>query len=127
VSERLSEARAGGNDPAENLDLRDAMDALQMLEGRIGELRAVLAAAEPLEEGGSLDGIARLGAKVRVRHEDGEEASYILVSAAEADPRRGRISVDSPIGHALLGRKEGEEVSAETPGGLQHVSVLSVA
>ena len=45
MSSRLGDARAGGNDPAENLDLRDAMDALALLEGRIGELRALLAAA----------------------------------------------------------------------------------
>src|SRR5215471_9424599 len=68
------------------------MDALALLEGRIGELRALLAAAEPIEENSSRDGVIRLGARVKIRHEDGEEAQYLLVSPAEADPRRGRIS-----------------------------------
>ncbi len=126
VAERLLEARAGGNDPVENLDLRDAMDALALLEGRIGELRALLAAAEPVEEASSADGIARLGSRVRVRHADGEEATYTLVSAAEADPRRGRISVESPIGRALVGRKQGETVVAETPSGPETLVVLDV-
>ncbi len=127
VSARLGDARAGGNDPAENLDLRDAMDALALLEGRIGELRALLAAAEPIEDGASKDGVIRLGAKIKIRHEDGEEASYLLVSPAEADPRRGRISEESPIGRALVGRKKNEEVTADTPSGPERVVVLDVA
>ena len=126
VSLRLGDARAGGNDPAENLDLRDAMDALALLEGRIGELRALLASAEPIEDGASSDGIIRLGANIKIRHADGEEASYMLVSPAEADPRRGRISEESPIGRALVGRKKNEEVTAETPSGPEHLVVLDV-
>ena len=125
VSARLGDARAGGNDPAENLDLRDAMDALALLEGRIGELRALLAAAEPIEA--TKDGVVRLGAKVKIRHADGEEASYLLVSPAEADPRRGRISEESPIGRALVGRRKNEEVTAETPSGPERLLVLDVA
>ena len=127
VALRLGDARAGGNDPAENLDLRDAMDALALLEGRIGELRALLAASEPIEAGSSKDGIIRLGARIKIRHADGEEASYLLVSPAEADPRRGRISEESPIGRALVGRKKDEEVTAETPSGPERLLVLDVA
>ena len=127
VSLRLGDARAGGNDPAENLDLRDAMDALALLEGRIGELRALLASAEAIEDGASSDGIIRLGAKIKVRHADGEEASYLLVSPAEADPRRGRISEESPIGRALVGKKKNEETTAETPSGPERLLVLDVA
>jgi transcription elongation factor GreA len=127
VSSRLGDARAGGNDPAENLDLRDAMDALALLEGRIGELRALLAVAEPIEDMPGRDGIVRLGVRVKIRHEDGEEASYMLVSPAEADPRRGRISEESPIGRALVGKKKNEEVTAETPSGPERLVVLDVA
>ena len=126
VSSRLGDARAGGNDPAENLDLRDAMDALALLEGRVGELRALLAAAEPIEEVSGRDGIIRLGSRFKIRHEDGEEASYMLVSPAEADPRRGRISEEAPIGRALLGRKKNEEVIAETPSGPERLKILDV-
>ncbi|MCA1645605.1 MAG: GreA/GreB family elongation factor [Chloroflexi bacterium] len=127
VSLRLGDARAGGNDPAENLDLRDAMDALALLEGRIGELRALLGSAEAIEDGASRDGIIRLGARIKIRHADGEEASYLLVSPAEADPRRGRISEESPIGRVLIGRKKDEEVTADTPSGPEHLVVLDVA
>ena len=126
VSSRLGDARAGGNDPAENLDLRDAMDALALLEGRVGELRALLAAAEPIEDLPARDGVIRLGARFKIRHEDGEEASYMLVSPAEADPRRGRISEESPIGRAVLSRKKSEEVTAETPSGPERLKILDV-
>jgi transcription elongation factor GreA len=127
VSSRLGDARAGGNDPAENLDLRDAMDALALLEGRIGELRALLASAEPIEQMATRDGIIRLGTRFKIRHADGEEASYMLVSPAEADPRRGRISEESPIGRALVGKKKNEEVTADTPSGPERLVVLDVA
>lgn len=127
VSSRLGDARAGGNDPAENLDLRDAMDALALLEGRVGELRALLAAAEPIDEGAAQDGVIRLGARIKIRHADGEEASYLLVSPAEADPRRGRISEESPIGRALVGKKKNDETTAETPSGPERLLVLDVA
>ena len=125
VSFRLGDARAGGNDPTENLDLRDAMDELALQEGRIGELRALLASAETIEDQ-PRDGVIRLGARVKIRHADGEEASYMLVSPAEADPRRGRISEESPIGRALVGRRKNEEVTAETPSGPEHLVVLDV-
>jgi transcription elongation factor GreA len=126
VSFRLGDARAGGNDPTENLDLRDAMDELALQEGRIGELRALLASAETIEDTPS-DGVIRLGTRIKIRHADGEEASYLLVSPAEADPRRGRISEESPIGRALVGRRTNEEVTAETPSGPERLVVLDVA
>ncbi len=126
VALRLGEARAGGNDPSENLDLRDAMDALALLEGRIGELRALLAAAEPLEQAPASDGTVQLGSKVVVHHADGEKATYVLVSPAEADPRRGRISAESPIGRSLVGLKKGDHATAETPNGAERITVLDV-
>ena len=101
--------------------------------GRVGELslifprsvRALLASAETIEDQ-PRDGVIRLGARVKIRHADGEEASYMLVSPAEADPRRGRISEESPIGRALVGRRKNEEVTAETPSGPEHLVVLDV-
>jgi transcription elongation factor GreA len=127
IADQIAVARDGGADPSENLDLRDAVDSLEQLESRIASLKATLAAAEPLEQPLTADGGVALGATVRVRHGDGEVADYRLVSAAEADPRRGKVSADSPIGRALLGRRPGDEVYAETPGGRESLSVLHVA
>lgn len=123
---RIADARHGGTDASENLDLRDALDALAVLEARITELRTTLGRAEPLEAVVS-DGTARIGNTVRLRREDGEEATYTLVSPPEASPRRGRISVASPIGRAIVGHHQGEEVLAETPAGAERLSLLAVA
>ena len=97
-------------------DLRDALDSLMRIEARIRELQALLA-AEPLEASLACGAGAQLGATVTLRLPDGEEASYVLVSPAEAAPRRGRLSVASPIGRALVGAKPGDEVVAQTPSG----------
>ena len=72
------------------------------------------------------EGKARLGARVTLSDEDGREAEYTLVTADEADPARGRVSVDSPLGRALLGRSTGEEVLVERPRGAAEYTVLAV-
>ena len=127
TSNWIADARALGNDPTENLDLRDAIESFSSIEGRIAELKAMLAAAEPLEVAAPSDGRACMGATVRLRHSDGEEAEYVLVSPPEAAPRRGRISVDSPIGRAVVGHAAGERLVALTPDGDEDVELLKVA
>ena len=127
IADQILRAREQGNDPTENLDLRDAVDGLMRIEGRIHELQALLAAAEPLETARAPGAAAQLGATVTVRLPDGEEASYVLVSPAEAAPRRGRLSVESPIGRALLNAKPGARVVAETPNGPEELRVLHVS
>jgi transcription elongation factor GreA len=97
------------------------------IEGRIGELQALLAAAEPLRASPATGAGAQLGATVTVRLPDGEEATYVLVSPAEAAPRRGRLSVESPIGRALVGAGPGESVVAQTPSGPERLVVLHVS
>ena len=68
---------------------------------------------------------AALGSTVRVRDVDGEEA-YTIVSRAEADIAQGRISADSPVGRALLGREPGDEIEVVTPGGIRLLTVVHV-
>ena len=128
VSSRLGDARAGGNDPAENLDLRDAMDALALLEGRIGELRALLAAAEPIEDDASRDGVIRLGAQDQ---DSPCRWRRSLVHARSRRPRPTRAADASPRSRPSAARwsvaKKNEEVTAETPSGPEHLVVLDVA
>jgi transcription elongation factor GreA len=127
IAEQIRQAREQGSDPTENLDLRDAVDSLMRIEARIRELQALLAAAEPLEASLATGAGAQLGVTVTVRLPDGEEATYVLVSPAEAAPRRGRLSVESPIGRALLGANAGDEVVAQTPSGPERLVVLHVS
>ena len=127
IAEQIRQAREQGSDPTENLDLRDAVDSFMRIEGRIHELQALLAAAEPLETRPASGAGAQLGATVTVRLPDGEEASYVLVSPAEAAPRRGRLSVESPIGRAPVGAGPGDSVVAQTPSGPERLVVLHVS
>jgi transcription elongation GreA/GreB family factor len=72
------------------------------------------------------DGKARLGAKVTVEDEDGHETEYTLVPAGEASPARGSVSVESPLGRALLGKSAGDDVVVERPRGPAEYTVVSV-
>jgi transcription elongation factor GreA len=127
LAARIGAARDDAADPVENLGLRDALDALSELETRIAQRQAVLAAAEPLDEGPDRDGRVRIGARVAVRDSSGEVYAYVLVSPPEADPRRGRISGECPVGRALIGARFGDTVIAETPGGREPLVILDVS
>lgn len=72
------------------------------------------------------EGKARLGAHVLVEDEDGHELEYALVPSDEADPASGRVSVESPLGRALLGKSEGDEVVVERPRGRAQYTVVAV-
>jgi transcription elongation factor GreA len=71
-------------------------------------------------------GEVQQGSRVRVRDADGEE-EYTLVKRGEADPTQGRISTESPVGRALLGRRPGDEVEVQTPGGVRVLTIVELA
>jgi transcription elongation factor GreA len=125
VSDALREARADGGELAENPAIAEALDASAALEHRIEELTAVLAAcqiAEPPEPG-----VVDVGQHVVLRLSPGATAkSFQLVSAVEADPGAGRISVESPVGRAIMGKRSGDRVEAETPRGIRIIGILDV-
>ena len=70
--------------------------------------------------------VAQLGARVTIQENGNEPEEYIIVGSAEANPREGRISVESPIGRALINKKPGEEVLVDAPGGSFTVHLLKV-
>jgi transcription elongation factor GreA len=71
-------------------------------------------------------GVVELGSGVRVRDADGED-DYVIVSRAEADAARGRISEESPVGRALLGRGRGAQVDVTTPSGIRRLTIVDIA
>lgn len=73
-----------------------------------------------------VEGKARLGARVSLEDEEGRQAEYTLVTAGEADPSKGRVSVDSPLGRALLGKSADDAVVVERPRGVAEYTVLAV-
>jgi transcription elongation factor GreA len=113
----IEEARAHG-DLSENAEFTAAKDRQGFIEGRIGELEFKLANADVI----NIDNLPRdravFGAKVLLENIDtGEEVEYRVVGPDESDIGKGRISVSSPLGKALLGKKPGDELTLEVPGG----------
>lgn len=113
---KLKEAVAEG-DLKENANYHDAKEQQAFTEGRIQYLENILRAATIISNDGSTDEV-RIGSEVTIREEGGDEdETYMIVGAAEANPREGKISQKSPIGSALLGRKKGDKVKVKTPDG----------
>jgi transcription elongation factor GreA len=127
MRERLREAREGGGDLADNSDLLDSFEEQERLERRIATLETHLALAR-IADGASLDGTAAIGTFVRLRNlVEPQLLDYELVGSVESDPSRGKISGESPVGRALLGRRAGEVVEAETPRGLARFELVTVS
>jgi transcription elongation factor GreA len=125
LAQRLRSAIQMG-DLSENADYHKAKEDQAFLEGRILELEFVLNNAIIVEATGQRREVADVGATVTVQEEDFEPETYLLVGAKEANPREGKISNESPIGRALIGRRAGERVTAQTPGGEISLKILKV-
>jgi transcription elongation factor GreA len=124
VMEQLQIARQS----AEGWDSPDVLEAKNeqaFLEGRIRTLERMLAGAEILQVAPNT-GIVRHGCEVRVRTEVGGEECYVIVGSAEAEPALHRISSESPVGKALMGRKIGEQVEFLVPDGKRSLVVLDI-
>ena len=127
IADTILEARQHG-DLSENAEYHAAKEAQAHLETRISKLRAQITTARIVEAGDVDAERAGVGSHVEVRYVDDEEsATYQLVGAAEASFVDGRLSADSPIGRALLGAREGDEVIAQTPGGDVRIAVVRIA
>ena len=122
----IEEARAHG-DLSENAEYHAAKEKQSFLEGKINELETVIGQAEVIDfENGPTDRVV-FGRTVLLYNIDTEEeVSYQLLGPYESDPDNGIISIKSPIGMALLGREEGDEVKVKTPGGIQEFEVLEI-
>ena len=125
VSERIRKAKEF-TDTVDNAEYDDAKAEQAFIEGRIQDLEYQLANAEIIDEHPAGD-FVRLGSKVTVLDASGEEEMYTIVGSAEADPRHGYISNESPVGRALLGKRPGEQVDVVAPGGSFNLKVVSVA
>jgi len=111
-------------DLSENADYTKAKEDQGFLEGRILELETILREAVIVEEAAS--DVASVGSTVIVSESGGAAETFLLVGVKEADPRRGKISHESPIGQALLGHHAGDTVQAETPGGTLTFKILEI-
>lgn len=121
--DRVTKAREFG-DLTENSEYHAAREDLAMIQGRLEELESLLARAVIIKKTRS-NGSVALGSKVTVRA-NGADITYILVGEYEADPGKKRISTDSPLGKALMGRKVKEKVEFEAPVGKVIYTIKSI-
>lgn len=124
----LKEAISQG-DLSENADYADAKEQQAFLEGRIKYLENLLRVATILDdrEDGKASGLVQPGLEVTVQMDGEPPETYRIVGAAEADPRSGKISNESPLGAALLGRRIGDTVRVQTPGGVVEFQIIHIA
>jgi len=113
IAARIHEAKLDG-DLSENAEYEDAKQEQSFLEGRIATLELQLRNATVIEKANG-DSVG-IGSKVVIKGGDGEE-TFTIVGSAEVAPREGRISNESPVGAALMGRKKGERVVVQAPAG----------
>ncbi len=124
VAERLHEAMEGG-ELIEDAEYEAAKNEQAFVEGRIQELEILLANARVIEETNHA-GVVQVGVTVTVQEEGAEPEVYTIVGPAEANPRNGRISNESPLGRALLDHRAGDVVRVDAPGGSFTVRILKV-
>ena len=126
IIERIKIARSFG-DLSENSEYESAKDEQAFVEGRISTLENMIRFAEIINDQDYADDEVTLGRKVTFKElPDGDQEAYTIVGSAEADPMSFKISNDSPMAQALIGKKVGETVTIETPGGAFDVKILKV-
>jgi transcription elongation factor GreA len=126
VADRIRQAREFG-DINENAEYDDAKNEQALLEQRIAKLEERLRDARVLEKGEVKSDVVSVGSVVRLRDIDaGKTFEYYIVGSAEADPAELRLSNESPVGKAIMGRKKGETVEASTPRGVLKFKILGI-
>ena len=126
VADRIKTAREFG-DIAENAEYDDAKNEQAMLEARIAKLEERLAAARVIEKRDIAKDVVSIGSKVRLRDVDAKQTiEYHIVGSAEANPAEYKLSNESPVGQAILGKKKGETVEVKTPRGSLKYKILEI-
>ncbi len=122
----IEEARSHG-DISENAEYHAAKEKQSFIAGRIDELKSVISQSEIIDvEDGPTDRVVFGRTVLLFNLQTDEEVSYQLLGPYESDPENGRISVTSPLGQALIGKEEGDEVNAKTPGGIIEYEIVEI-
>jgi transcription elongation factor GreA len=126
VAERIKHAREFG-DISENSEYDDAKNEQAMLEQRIVQLEERLRRARIIEPEDVPAGVVAVGTRVRLKDIDANETiEYVIVGSAEANPREQKLSNESPVGRAIIGRKKGETVDVAAPRGSLKYKIMDV-
>jgi transcription elongation factor GreA len=126
IIQAIAEARSHG-DLSENAEYHAAKESQSLNEGRIAELEDQLSRAEVIDVSKLSGSTIKFGATVKLIDDDTEEEKvYQIVGEAEADVKSGKVSITSPIARALIGKKVGDSVEVNTPGGGKSYEILQV-
>ncbi len=126
IAERIKQA-IGFGDISENSEYEDAKNEQAFVEGRILTLEKMLRRARVIDEAEIVTDVVSLGSKVLLKDlEEGAELEFIVVGTAEADPRSGKISVESPVGRAILGQANGQVVEVKVPAGKLQYQIMDI-
>jgi transcription elongation factor GreA len=123
IAQRIHDAKEHG-DLTENAEYEDAKNEQAFVEGRIIQLETLIKNATIIDENHSTDHV-QIGSTVSVESTDGTE-TFTIVGSTEAKPAEGRISNESPVGRALLGRKKGDKVVVKVPAGDFTYRIVSI-
>jgi transcription elongation factor GreA len=124
IAQRLQEAKDLG-DLSENAEYFEAKEAQSLNENRIAELEELLKNVVMIETSSQED-IVRIGSTVEVKSDKNGAEVFSIVGSAEAKPQEGKISNESPLGRAFLGRKIGEEIEIKTPSGITKYKIIKI-
>ncbi|MBI4092724.1 MAG: transcription elongation factor GreA [Candidatus Kerfeldbacteria bacterium] len=123
IAQRIQEAKELG-DLSENAEYVEAKNEQAFVEGRIAELDAIIKNAVIIHEEKNSE-LVRVGSKVKLKN-DGETQTFEIVGSNEADPQNGRISNESPLGQALVGKRVGETIEVTAPKGKRTFRILAI-
>ena len=126
LAQRLREAIKQG-DLSENADYIGAKEEQAFLEGRILAIEHLLQTSEIISEGQAATDSVGIGNRVTIQEPGEDPEIYLIVGSTEARPQDGKISLASPIGQALMGKKVGETVAVETPGGKLNFKIIKIS
>ncbi len=127
VAEKIKQALAFG-DLSENSEYDEAKNEQAQMEARIAQLEGMMKIARVVDEGAIDTEAVSIGAKVKLLDiEFEEEEEYSIVGPTEADPSANKLSYESPVGKALLGKKVDDVVDVQTPGGIVQFKILEIS
>ncbi|HYM71254.1 MAG TPA: transcription elongation factor GreA [bacterium] len=125
VAERIKQAKEFG-DLAENSEYEDAKNEQAFTEGRILTLEGMLRSVKVIDNHDVRSDVVTIGSTVKIADESGEDLTYTIVGSAEADPLRDKISNESPVGRALLGKRKGQVVTVHVPAGTIRYTIRAI-
>ena len=126
VAERIAHAREFG-DISENSEYDDAKNEQAMVEQKIAQLEERLNRARVIDKKDVPKGVVAVGTRVRLRDLDAKQSvEYVIVGSAEANPREQKLSNESPVGRAIIGKKKGETVEVAAPRGSLKYKIMDV-